>query len=138
MACNSFCAQVACKWPFPQHPPPLANHYSYSHIKPAMSAILHSASGVVVSVGNQLQHTSNRLLPPSRRAETLDKTRAFAIANPKTAVRQRPASNTASMLTHHRPSSPPSSPSPAFLSSSSLPLPPPSSSSPSQLHSSPP
>ena len=62
-----------------------------------MSAILQSASGVVGNVGNQVQHTSrrfgnqlqvtsNRLVPPQQREEMLEKLRLFANQNPKLAV----------------------------------------------------
>ncbi|KAF2128333.1 hypothetical protein P153DRAFT_318023 [Dothidotthia symphoricarpi CBS 119687] len=51
-----------------------------------MSTILHTASGAVGKVGNQLQYTSNRILPPKQREETLEKIRAFVVANPKVAA----------------------------------------------------
>lgn len=64
-----------------------------------MSAILHTASGVVGNVGNQLQYTTsrvgnqiqittNRVLPPKKREEILDNVHAFANRNPKLAVCQ--------------------------------------------------
>ncbi|OAL50899.1 hypothetical protein IQ07DRAFT_537141 [Pyrenochaeta sp. DS3sAY3a] len=62
-----------------------------------MSAILHTASGVVGNVGNQLQHTTsrvgnqiqittNRVLPPKKREEIVDNVHAFANRNPKLAA----------------------------------------------------
>ncbi|KAF1850829.1 uncharacterized protein K460DRAFT_391238 [Cucurbitaria berberidis CBS 394.84] len=62
-----------------------------------MSTIIHTASGVVGNVGNQLQITTNRvgnqlqittnrILPPQQREELLKKMRDFANQNPKLAA----------------------------------------------------
>lgn len=62
-----------------------------------MSAIFHNAAGVVSGassqiqhttkrVGNQLQVTTNRILPPHQRDEIVKNLRIFAEQNPKLAV----------------------------------------------------
>ncbi|KAH7357482.1 hypothetical protein BKA66DRAFT_574476 [Pyrenochaeta sp. MPI-SDFR-AT-0127] len=62
-----------------------------------MSTILHTASGVVGNVGNQLQHTTsrvgtqlqnttNRYLPPHQREQLAQRLRVFANRNPKLAA----------------------------------------------------